>query len=80
MCYMKTNVTLKLDADLLREVRIMAANEGTSISALLAERLEKMVRERKAYDTARRRALTRLKEGFDLRWTPARSRDELHER
>jgi len=58
----------------------MAANEGTSISALLAERLEKIVRERKAYDTARRRALSRLKKGFDLRWTPAHSRDELHER
>jgi hypothetical protein len=77
---MKTNITLKLDANLLREVRIMAATEGTSISALLAERLEKMVRERKAYDGARRRALARLKEGFDLQWTPPRSRDELHER
>jgi len=58
----------------------MAAKEGTSISALLAARLEKMVRERKAYEGARRRALIRLKEGFDLRWTPPRSRDELHER
>lgn len=77
---MKTNITLKLDSDLLREIRIIAANEGTSISALLAARLEKMVRERKAYDGARRRALARLKEGFDLRWTPPRSRDELHER
>jgi hypothetical protein len=81
VCYsMKTNVTLKLDADLLREVRIMAASEGTSISALLAERLAKMVRERRAYDGARRRALARMKEGFDLRWAPPRSRDELHER
>jgi hypothetical protein len=77
---MKTNITLKLDADLLREVRILAATEGTSISALLAARLEEIVRERKAYQAARRRALTRLKEGFDLRWTPPRSRDELHER
>jgi hypothetical protein len=77
---MKTNITLKLDADLLREVRIMAATQGTSISALLTERLEKMVRERKAYEGARRRALARLKQGFDLRWTPPRSRDELHER
>jgi hypothetical protein len=77
---MKTNITLKLDADLLREVRILAATEGTSISALLAERLEKMVRERKAYEGARRRALTRLKQGFDLRCTPPPSRDELHER
>lgn len=77
---MKTNITLKLDADLLREARIMAAKEGTSISAMLAERLEKMVRERKDYDTARRRALALMREGFDLGWTPPRSREELHER
>jgi len=77
---MKTNVTLKLDAELLRQVRIMAASEGTSISALLASRLEKMVRERKAYYGARRRALARLKEGLDLQWSPPGSRDELHER
>ena len=77
---MKTNITLKLDRDLLRQVRIMAASEGTSISALLTARLEEMVREGKAYGGARRRALARLAEGFDLRWTPPRSRDELHER
>ena len=77
---MKTNITLKLDADLLREARILAAEEGTSISALLAARLEKIVRQRRAYDHARRRALARLREGFDLGWTRPRSRDELHER
>jgi hypothetical protein len=36
---MKTNVTLKLDADLLREARVLAAEEGQSISALLTDRL-----------------------------------------
>lgn len=77
---MKTNVTLKLDADLLREVRVLAAEEDTSISALLAARLEQIVRERKTYQRARKRALGRLREGLDLRWTPAGSRDELHER
>ncbi|MGH9501292.1 MAG: hypothetical protein ACRD20_00420 [Terriglobales bacterium] len=76
----KTNVTLKLDAALLREVRVLAAEEGTSISALLAARLEQIVRERKTYARARKRALARLREGLDLRWTPSRSRDELHER
>jgi hypothetical protein len=80
MCAMKTNVTLKIDADLLREARILAAMEGSSISALLAARLEQAVRERKGYSQARRSALTRLRTGFDLNWTPARSRDELHER
>jgi hypothetical protein len=77
---MKTNITLKLDADILREARIFAAEEGRSISALLTERLESMVRERKSFDKARRRALARLRDGLDLQWTPPKSRDELHER
>lgn len=80
-CYqVKANITLKLDAALLREIRVLAAEEGTSISALLAARLEQIVRERKTYERARKRALVRLREGLDLRWTPPRSRDELHER
>ncbi|HYM61319.1 MAG TPA: DUF6364 family protein [Thermoanaerobaculia bacterium] len=77
---MKTNVTLKLDADLLREARVIAAEEGRSVSALLTDRLESLVRERKAFEHARRRALARLRKGIDLRWTPPKSRDELHER
>jgi hypothetical protein len=77
---MKTNVTLKIDVDLLREVRVLAALEGSSISALLSERLEQVVRGRKGYDQARRRALARLKKGSNLNWTPPRLRDELHER
>jgi hypothetical protein len=76
----KTNVTLKIEADLLKQARILAAEQGTSISALLAGRLEQEVRERKGYHQARRRALARLRTGFDLRWRPPRSRDELHER
>jgi hypothetical protein len=77
---MKANITLKLDKSLLREIRVLAAEEGTSISALLAARLEQIVRERKTYERARKRALARLREGLDLQWTPPGSRDELHER
>ena len=77
---MKTNITLKIETDLLREARVLAAMEGSSISALLAAKLEQSVRERKGYSQARRSALARLKTGFDLQWTPAASRDELHER
>jgi hypothetical protein len=77
---MKTNVTLKIEADLLREARVLAALEGSSISAILAARLEQAVRERKGYDQARRRAVARLRTGFDLKWKPPRSRDEVHER
>jgi Family of unknown function (DUF6364) len=77
---MKTNITLKLDADLLKQARILAAEEDTSISALLAARLEQIVRERNTYDRARKRAQARLSQGMDLRWKAPRSRDELHER
>jgi hypothetical protein len=77
---MKGNITLRLDADLLRRLRILAAEEGTSVSAMGTARLEQVVRERKAYRRARKRALRRLREGVCLRWTPAASRDEIHER
>ncbi len=77
---MKTNITLKLDVRLLQEARILAAELNTSISALLASRLEEIVRQRNTYDRARKRALARLRDGLAIRWTPPRSRDELHQR
>jgi hypothetical protein len=77
---MKTNITLKIETELLREARVLAAEEGSSISALLALKLEQLVRERKGYQQARKRAVARLRKGFDLRWTPPATRDELHER
>ena len=77
---MKTNVTLRLDADLLREAKVLAARKGSSVSRLMAEQLEELVREDNEYERAQRRALARLDQGFDLRWTPPASRDELHER
>jgi hypothetical protein len=76
----KSNITLKLDTALLREARVLAAEEGRSVSSFLAERLEELVRKRKAFERARRRALTRLNKGLKLQWTAPRSRDELHER
>jgi hypothetical protein len=77
---MKTNITLKLDSDLLRQVKVLAAEEGTSISAMLTVQLEKIVRQRDDYERARKRALARLREATDRHWTRPQSRDELHER
>ena len=76
----QVSVTLTIDADLLREARILAASEGTSVSGLLREQLEELVRRSKGYDVAQRRALARLRLGHDLQWKPPASRDELHER
>jgi hypothetical protein len=76
----KANITLSVDTELLREARILAAQEGTSVSRLLADRLEELIRRHKDYEAASRRALARLRKGFRLEWTPPRSRDALHER
>jgi hypothetical protein len=77
---MKTNITLKIESNLLREARVLAAEEGTSVSGLLAAQLEQIVRGAKAFERARRRARARLKTGYDLGWRRPISRDELHER
>jgi hypothetical protein len=76
----KTNITLKIDTQLLREVKILAAREGTSITALTAALLEERVKKVRNYERAKRGALARLRQGYDLGFQPVRSRDELYER
>jgi hypothetical protein len=77
---MKTNITLKLDSKILREIRIIAAQEGISISGFLALKLEEVVAQRKSYGRSKRRALARLRNCTDHGWVRPASRDELHER
>lgn len=77
---MKTNVTVRVDASLVREAKVLAARQGTSLSRLLAEQLEALLRRDRDYEAAKRRALARLETGFDLGWTPPVSRQELYER
>jgi len=38
------------------------------------------VLERRGYRQARERAKARLRTGYDLGWTPPKSRDEIYER
>jgi predicted transcriptional regulator len=76
----KTNITLKLDADLLKAVKVLAAQRGTSISALLTSKLEEEVKQNDEYEKAMKRSIARMKEGWNLGWQKPKSRDELHER
>jgi hypothetical protein len=77
---MKTNITLKVDSELAREARILAAKRGSSLSRLVSEELEQLVERDQTFERARKRALHRLKQGYDLAWRKPSSRDELHER
>lgn len=75
-----TNITVKVDAGLARDARVLAARRGTSLSRLVAEHLEMLVRGDQAYAAAKRRALARLRRGYDLEWERPASRDAVHDR
>lgn len=64
------NLTLKLPSDLIQRAKISAAQKGTSISAMLAARLEELVGEDAAYQAARVRALRRLDRALPMTGQP----------
>ena len=75
-----TNITIIVESDLAQDARVLAARRGTSLSRLVAEQLELLVREDQVYAAAKRRALRRLKRGYDLGWEKPANRDVLHDR
>ena len=77
---MTTNITVKVDSELARDARVFAARRGTSLSRLVAEQLEALVRGDQAYEAAKRRALRRLRRGYDLGSEQPLSREDLHHR
>ena len=60
------NITLKLPAESIRRAKVAAAHRGTSLSALLAEKLEEAVGEDAAFEAARKRAFKWLDNGWHL--------------
>ena len=76
----KQNITLSLDKDLLRQTRQLSAGRSTSISKLLSEELERLVRDHRQYEQAKRRALAAMKKGSRMGGRIRATRDELHDR
>ena len=74
------NITIKVDADLARDARVFAARHGTSISRLVARELERLIRGDQIYAASRRRALTRLRRGYDMGGKRPLNREEAHDR
>ena len=62
----KQNITVALPKDVLRKVKIIAIQEGSSVSGLLTRILEDMVSHRDAFETARRDHLVLLKKELKL--------------
>lgn len=75
----RANLTLQLDADVIRRARIVAAKRGTSVSALAAIQLTELVDQDERVELARGRAEAILKKASSRggrNW----KRDELHDR
>ena len=75
----KHNITVAIDAALLKKARAVAAQRGLSVSALLANELRDLVNTNRRYSAAHKRALNLLQHPLPLGGKPL-SRDELHER
>ena len=76
---MRQNLTVSLDKQLIRKLRVIAAERSTSISGLLSDELWRLVERAEQYDNAKRRALKVLEAGLHFGGKPA-TRDELHDR
>jgi len=76
------NITLALPKKTLVRIKVIAAQQQTSVSALVTKALTQLAEQEEAYSRARRRHLRQLENVADLgthgRITAAR--EDLHER
>jgi hypothetical protein len=77
---MKQNITLALDKQVLKKARAFAARRGTSVSAMLAGELLKIVAEETQYEQAKAKALAQLNSPFRLGGAKVANREALHDR
>jgi len=77
---MTQNITLALDKQLLKRARAFAAQQGTSVSAMLAGELRKLIEREAAYEQAKARALAQLSSPFRLGGAKMTNREALHDR
>jgi len=74
------NITLTVDEEILSEARVVAAQEGLSVSALLRRELVNLVERQRGYTKAKESAVRRLKRGHSLGGGGLGTREELHDR
>ncbi len=77
---MRQNITLAIEKEILKKVKILAAKRDISISKLMAEQLAEAIAKDDQYETAKNRAVARLKKGFHLGGRILAKREDLHER
>jgi hypothetical protein len=77
---LKRNLTVQLDEDTVTKAKVLAARRSTSVSQLVAQEIQRLVREDDAYGRARTAALGHLDSGFRLGGGDLPDRGALHDR
>ncbi len=77
---MKQNITLSLEKELLQQIKILAAQKSTSISALLTAELERLVKKDDAYQQAMEQAFASMEKGYDFGGGNYLTREEMYDR
>ena len=78
----KQNITLAVPKDVLKKIKLIAVERGTSISGLIVNMMRELASSEDDYEAAKRRQIEYMRKGFDLgthgeiTW----DRDSLHER
>lgn len=75
-------MTLAIPKDVLKEIKLIAVEQGQSMSGLMTQMLRELIERRSHYQLAQQRQIALMEAGLDLgtggqiTWT----RDSLHER
>lgn len=76
----KQNITLSLSAETLKKAKVLAALRDTSVSGLLTQQIEELVRADDEYQRIKAKAMARLRSGFTFGRIEHMTREELHDR
>jgi hypothetical protein len=77
---MKRNITLSLDGDLIKKVKVISARIMVSVSQLLSNEVTRIIEEDEGYEENHKLALSLLDKGYHFGGAITVTRGELHER
>ena len=77
---MKQNITLALEQEDLQAVRVFAAQQGLSVSAMLAGDLREKIGKERRYEHSKQIALAMLDQSWSLGGHGIEDREALHDR
>lgn len=77
---MKQNITVQLEKTVIKDAKVIAARQSTSLSKLLADEIRKIASQESTYDNDKKLAIKRLQKGYSLGGSKLPKREELYTR